>query len=149
LEPSTVLGVERKNCRCLPTTIVRSTGVADTNPLDHAQQLASFAVVTVRNVTTSQVKFDLRILPDFPQFLTFRLEPGQERAFLSAWRPGIALPQFQVEFLSISGRAHTHSARTLTEFNVLRTQLTSRIDHEDGRLYVFRPTACGRDLFLA
>jgi hypothetical protein len=59
------------------------------------------------------------------------------------------LPQFEVEFLSIAGRAHTHSAHTLTEFNVLRTDRLGRIDQKDGRLYVFRPTADSLDLFLA
>jgi hypothetical protein len=148
-EPSSIHGVDRINARCLPNTIGRSSAGADTTPLDDAAQLAAFAVITVRNDTRSPVQFDLRILPDFPRFLTFRLEPGQERAFHSLLQPGIESPQFQVEFLSIPSRAHSHSAHTLTEFNVLRTQLLGRIDDDDGRRYVFRPTESGRDLFLA
>jgi hypothetical protein len=148
-EPSSIHGVDRINARCLPTSGAWSSAGAETAQLDDAAQLASFAVITVRNDTRSPVKFDLRVLPDFPRFLTFHLEPGRQRAFLSVLRPGIDSPQFQVEFLSISGRAHTHTAQTLTEFNVLQKPLKSRIDHEDGRLYVFRPTESGRDLFLA
>src|SRR5262249_35905591 len=98
-EPSSVLGVERIDVRCLPTTIGRSSAGADTTQLDDAAQLAAFAVITVRNDTRSPVQFDLRILPEFPRSLTFHLEPGQERAFLSVIRPGIDSPQFQVEFL--------------------------------------------------
>jgi hypothetical protein len=82
-EPWYIPGVERIDARCLPTTIGRSSAGADTTQLDDAAQLASFAVITVRNDTSSPVTFDLRVLPSFPRFLTFRLEPGQERAFLS------------------------------------------------------------------
>jgi hypothetical protein len=147
-EPSSIPGVARINVRCLPTSGVWSSTGAETTQFDNAAQLATFAVITVRNDTRSPVKCDLRILPDFPRFLTFHLHPGQQRTFLSAFQPGTDSPQFEVEFLSIPGRAHTHTAQTLTEFNVLRTQLNSPIDHEDGRLYVFQATAGGRDLFL-
>jgi hypothetical protein len=146
-EPSSIPGVDRIKARCLPTSDVWSSAVAETTQIDAAARLASFAVITLRNDTRSPVKFDLRILPDFPRFLTFHLEPGQERAFHSLFEPGIDSPQFQVEFLSIPGRAHTHCAQTLTEFNVLRTKLLGRIHREDGRLYVFRPTEIGCDRF--
>jgi hypothetical protein len=148
-ELSSIHGVDRINARCLPTCDDWSSARAETARLDEAAQLASFAVISVRNDTRSLVQFDLRILPEFPRFLTFHLEPGRERAFLSVLRPGIHSPQFQVEFLAVSGRAHTHRAQTLTEFNVLRTQLKSPIDHGAGRRYIFRPTAGGCDLFLA
>jgi hypothetical protein len=126
--------------------IGRSSAGADTTQFDDVAQLASFAVITVRNDTTGPVNFDLRIPPEFPRLLTLHLEPGQERAFMSVLRPRIDSPQFQ-EFLAVSGLAHTHSARTLTELNVVRTQIKSPIDPADGRLYVFRPTAAGCDLF--
>lgn len=147
-EPWHIPGVEHIEARCLPTIVPSSTG-ADTTQLEDAAQLAAFAVITVRNDTRSPVQFDLRILPDFPRFLTFHLEPGQGRAFHSLVQPGIDSPQFQVEFLSIPGRAHRHRAQILTEFNVLRTQPWGRIYHESGRLYVFRPTGSGFDLFPA
>jgi hypothetical protein len=148
-EPSYIPGVECIDAPRLPTTIGRSSAGADTTRLDDAAQLASFAVITVRNDTRSPVNFDMRILPDLPRFLTFHLDPGQERAFLSVLRPGNDSPQFQMEFLAVAGWAHTHRAQTLTEFNVLRTQLKSPIEHGAGRRYIFRPTAGGCDLFLA
>jgi hypothetical protein len=148
-EPSSIPAVDRINARYLPTSDDRSSTGAETAQLDGAAQLASFAVITVRNDTRSPVAFDLRILPDFPRFLTFHLEPGQERAFMSVLRPGIDSPRFQVEFLAVSGRAHTHRAQTLTEFNVLQTQLRCPIDHGAGGLYSFRPTVGGCDLFPA
>jgi hypothetical protein len=146
--PSSIHGSDRIRARCLPTSDDWSSAGAETAQLDDAAPLASFAVITMRNDARSPVQFDLRILPDFPRFLTFHLEPGQDRAFLSVLRPGTDSPQFQVEFLAIPGRPHTHRAQTLTECNVLRTQLKRPIDHGAGRRYIFRPTAGGCDLFL-
>jgi hypothetical protein len=147
-ESSFIDGLEGVKSRRLSTAAFQSPAGSDATLGDDGAQLASFAVITVRNDTSSPVTFDLRVLPTFQRFLTFHLEPGQERAFLSALQSAIDSPQFQVEFLSIPGRAHTHSARTLIEFNVLQTPLGRRIDHKAGRLYVFRSTASGRDLFL-
>jgi hypothetical protein len=117
--------------------------------LDDEEQVVSIAGITERNDTKSPIKFDLRVLPYFPQFLTFRLRPGQRWAFHSRFEPEIDLPDFQVEFISIAGGAHTHRAQTLTDFNVVRTQFLGRIDQEGGRLYVFRSTDSGCDLFPA
>jgi hypothetical protein len=82
-------------------------------------------------------------------FLTFDLEPGHQQAFFSVYRRWIGLPQFQVDFVSVPGRPHARRTRTLTVFNVLQTRFDGRIDHGAGRLYVFRSTVGGRDLFLA
>jgi hypothetical protein len=142
-------GVEDVPSCWLPTDAVGSSAMADTTTFQDESQLVSFAVITVRNDTGGLVNFDLRVLPRFPQFLTFHLEPGHQRAFFSAFRRWIGLPRFQVDFLSIAGRAHARRTHTLTLFNVLQTRLDGRIDHGTGRLYVFRPTADGRDLFLA
>jgi hypothetical protein len=148
-EPSYRRGIERTRARSVPTAIVRVSAGADTTQVNDAPPLSSFAVITMRNDTTSPVGFDLRALPGIPRFLTFHLRPGQERVFFSTFTPGIDAPEFQVEFLSIHGRAHTHSAQTLTEFNLLETWLDGQIGQGHGRLYVFRPTPAGRGLFLA
>jgi hypothetical protein len=135
-------------CR-LPTTSVGWSAGADATQLDHEAQLVSFAVITVRNDTRGLVNFDLRVLPNFPRSLTFHLEPGHKRAFFSVVRRWAGLPRFQVDFLTIPGRKRARRTHTLTVFNVLQTRLDGRIEHGDGRLYVFRATEGGRDLFLA
>ena len=142
-------GVESVPSCCLPTDSVGSSAGADPTKLDDEAQVVSFAVITVRNDTRSPISFDLRALPKFPRFLTFHLKPGDQRAFFSVFRRWIGSLQFQVEFCPIPGNAQARRTRTLTVFNVLQTRLDGRIDHGDGRLYVFRPTTSGRDLFLA
>jgi hypothetical protein len=142
-ERSLSLGVEPFDSLDLPPSNLLSATGASIRKSDDVAKLDSFAVVTLRNDTASPLKFDVQVLPTFPRFLTFRLEPGGQRAFFSLFRPGIDSPRFQVEFLAIPDRAHTHATETLTAFNVLKIPPDGRIDHEDGRLYVFRPTAHG------
>jgi hypothetical protein len=142
-------GVEGIRSRCLPTATIGSSDGVDTTQFDDDAELVSFAVITLRNDTETRINFDLRVLPKFSRSLTFYLQSGQQRAFFSVWWRWIGSLQFQVNFRSIPGNARFRSTRTLTVFNVFQTRLDGRIDHGDGRLYVFRPTAGGHDLFLA
>jgi hypothetical protein len=142
-------GVETVRSCCLPTDSVGSSAGADTTKLDDEARVVSFAVIALRNDTRTPINFDVRVLPSFPRFLTFHLMPGHQRALFSVFRRWKGRLHFQVDFLSIPGRVHARRTHTLTVFNVLQTRLDGRIDHEDGRLYVFQPTADGCDLFLA
>ncbi len=142
-------GVDSVHSSSLPTNGVGWSRWADTAQLDDHSQVESFAVITVRNDTRCPVEFDLRVLPNFRRAQSFALNPGCQRAFFSVYRRWIGQLHFQVDFLSIHGPAQTRRTHRLTVFNVLQTRPDGRINHGDGRLYVFRPTAAGCDLFLA